>query len=96
MILLAPHLMAAEPWFLSDREIQKLDIYFTDYTLTGQPGAYRFWKNRRRQEIRRPSVGVSVQGVASNALAHFFHRLHFDWTTRSCPFQESAAGLRFG
>jgi len=40
MILFAPHLMAAEPWLQSDRETQKLDIYFTDYTLTEQTEAY--------------------------------------------------------
>jgi len=29
-------------------------------------------------------------------LPTLFHRLHFDWTTGRCPFQEPASGLRFG
>jgi hypothetical protein len=35
MILFAALLLVAEPLLQADRETQKSDIYFTDYTLTG-------------------------------------------------------------
>ena len=37
MILFTRRLMPAELRLQLDRETQKLDIYFTDYTLAGQP-----------------------------------------------------------
>jgi len=45
MIMLTRRLRAAELRLQSDRETQKSEIYFTDYTLAGQPGAYSFWKS---------------------------------------------------
>src|ERR1019366_10557349 len=52
MILLTRRLMPAELRLQSDRETQKSEIYFTDYTLAGQPGAYSFWKSDRSEERR--------------------------------------------
>jgi hypothetical protein len=42
MILFTRRLMPAELRLQSDRETRKLEIYFTDYTLTGQPGEFPF------------------------------------------------------
>ena len=45
LILFTHRLMPAELGLQSDCGTQKSEIYFTDYTLTGQPGAYSFWKS---------------------------------------------------
>jgi len=45
MILFTRRLMSVELPLQSDRETQKSGLYFTDYTLAGQPGAYSFWKS---------------------------------------------------
>ena len=45
MILFTHRLMPAKSRLQSDRGTQKSEIYFTDYTLAGQPGACSFWKS---------------------------------------------------
>jgi hypothetical protein len=42
LILFTRRIMPAELRLQTDRGTQKSEIYFTDYTLTGQPGAYSF------------------------------------------------------
>src|SRR5208283_2139847 len=59
MNLFTRRLMPAELRLQLDRETQKLDIYFTDYTLTVQPGAYSFWKS---DAGRRSAGTVSTYG----------------------------------
>ena len=56
MILFTRRIMPAELRLQSDRETQKSEIYFTDYTLAGQPGAYGFWKS----DADRRSAGRTV------------------------------------
>jgi len=56
MILLTRRLMPAEPRLQSNREAQKSEIYFTDYTLTGQQGAYSFWKSDAGGRDAGPTV----------------------------------------
>src|SRR5664279_3489742 len=79
MILLTRRLMPAELRLQSDRETQKSEIYFTDYTLAGQPGAYSFWKS---DASRRSAGTVNTLRSDREALPYLFHRLHFDWATR--------------
>jgi hypothetical protein len=57
VILFTRRLIPAELQLQSDRETQKSEIYFTDYTLTGQPGTYSFWKS---EAGRRPAGTVST------------------------------------
>ena len=78
MILFTRRLMPAELRLQSDRETQKSEIYFTDYTLAGQPGAYSFWKSERACDPQ----GQSVHKVGPRRSPTLFHRLHFDWATR--------------
>jgi|SRR5271157_77943 len=48
MILFTRPLMAADLRLQSDRETQKSEIYFTDYTLAGQPDAFPFQESGLR------------------------------------------------
>ena len=67
MILFTRRLMPADLRLQSDRETQKSEIYFTDYTLAGQPGAYSFWKS----DAACDPQGPSVHKVGHEALANF-------------------------
>jgi hypothetical protein len=58
LILFTRRLMQAELRLLSDRGTQKSEIYFTDYTLTGQPGAYSFWKSDAGGRSAGPTVST--------------------------------------
>jgi len=78
LILFTGPLMPAELRLQSDRETQKSEIYFTDYTLAGQPGAYSFWKS---DASRRSAGTVNTLRSDREALPYLFHRLHFDWAT---------------
>jgi hypothetical protein len=68
MILFTRSLMPAELRLQSDRETPKSEIYFTDYTLAGQPGAYSFWKS---DADRRSAGQTSVHKVGHEAFANF-------------------------
>ena len=69
MILFTRRLMPAELRLQSDRETQKSEIYFTNYTLTGQPEAFRSG-SQTRQAIRRPTV--STYGRSRGACQLYF------------------------
>ena len=58
MILFTRRLMPPDLRLRSDRETQKSEIYFTDYTLTGQPWAYSFWKSDATGRSAGPTVST--------------------------------------
>ena len=88
MILFAPHLLAAEPWLQSDGEAQKLDIYFTDYTLTGQPDA--FPSESQDCECRR---GVPLVKLSNDASQLYFTDYTLAGQPDAFPSQESEVRL---
>jgi hypothetical protein len=67
MILFTRRLMPAELQLQSDRETQKSEIYFTDYTLAGQPGLIRSGSLTRAGDPQ----GQSVHKVGSETLGIF-------------------------
>ena len=89
LILFTRRLMPAELRLQSDRRTQKSEIYFTDYTLTGQPHALA----SESQDCEWGRVVLLVK-PSHGASQLFFHRLHFGWTTGCFPSQESE--LRLG
>ncbi len=68
MILFTRRLMPAELRLQSNRETQKAEIYFTDYTLAGQPGLSRSGSQTR---VGGPQAGQSVDKVGRGALTNF-------------------------
>ena len=79
MILFTRRPMPAELRLQSDRESQKSEIYFTDYTMAGQPGGLLVLEVRRGHAVRRPDCQY-IRSVARR-LPSLFLRLHFDWAT---------------
>ena len=66
-------------------------IYFTDYTLTGQPSAFPLHESESGLRLGG-RVGLLVQPSFARRLPTFLHRLHFDWTTGRFLLRE--VGLR--
>ena len=87
LILFTRRLTPAELRLQSDRGTQKSEIYFTDYTLTGQPDGFA-------SESQDCEWGRGVLLVKPlHGLANFFHRLHFGWTTGCIPLPRVRAAI---